>query len=57
MNFYGVVSARLNEAVELFQTRQETEAEAMLADVLNDEPDWRDLLYVEPIEFMTRGLN
>jgi hypothetical protein len=57
MNFYGVVSARLNEAVELFQTCQETEAEAMLADVLNDEPDWRDLLYVEPIEFMTRGLN
>jgi hypothetical protein len=26
------------------------EAEAMLARVVGDEPDWRDILHVEPIE-------
>jgi hypothetical protein len=39
------------------KTRQETEAEAMLAEVLNNEPDWRDRCTWSPSNSLTRGLN
>ena len=29
----------------------------MLGRVLRDEPDWCDLLYIEPIELVTGGMN
>jgi len=32
-------------------------ADAMLEEVLRDEPDWRDVLYIEPIELLTGGLD
>ena len=41
--------------IEFYNTP--SEAEAMLARVLRDEPDWRDVFYVEPIELVTGGLN
>jgi hypothetical protein len=34
-----------------------SEAEARLERVLEDEPDLREVLYIEPIEFVTGGLN
>jgi hypothetical protein len=43
-----VVDAWLDEAVELFVHRED--AEQMLAEVLADEPHWRGLLWVEPID-------
>lgn len=33
------------------------EAEAMLARMVGDEPDWRDILHVEPIEPRTGAAN
>jgi hypothetical protein len=41
--------------IEFFETP--AQAEAMLEEVLRDEPDWREILYVEPIELVTGGLN
>lgn len=48
MRFFGVVDGWVEEAVELFVRREE--AERMLAEVLADEPQWQDLLWVELIE-------
>lgn len=48
MRFFGVVDGWLDEAVELFVRRDD--AEGMLAQVLADEPQWQELLWVEPIE-------
>ena len=53
--FYAVVSDEIEQVIEFFSTP--SEAEAMLERVLSDEPDWRELLYVEPIELVTGGLN
>ena len=47
MTFYGIADARLDEVVELYTTRERAEAE--LAEVLADEPDWRDVLSVVPV--------
>jgi hypothetical protein len=41
---YGLADARLQEAVELFPTREQ--AEDALAQVLADEPDWTDSLSI-----------
>jgi hypothetical protein len=49
--FYAVVSNQIEQVIEFFSTP--AEAEAMLEKVLEGEPDWRDLLYVEPIELVT----
>jgi hypothetical protein len=53
--FYAVVSDQIDEVIEFFRTP--AEAEAMLETVLEDEPAWRDLLYVERVELVTGGLN
>ncbi len=49
MVFYGVLDRGTREVVELFAVR--ADAERFIAECLADEPDWIDLLYVEPIEF------
>jgi hypothetical protein len=41
--------------IEFFASR--ADAEAMLALVVGDEPDWRDTLHVEPIDIATGGPN
>ena len=48
MRFFGVCDGLLDEALELFVRRED--AEQMLAEVLADEPQWQELLWVEPIE-------
>jgi hypothetical protein len=48
---YAVVSDEIKQVIEFFRTP--AEAEAMLEKVLRDEPEWRDLLYVEPVELVT----
>ena len=55
MIFYAVVSDEIEQVIEFYNTP--AEAEAMLERVLKDEPEWRELFYVEPIEFVTGGLN
>ena len=55
MIFYAVVSDEIEQVIEFFNTPME--AEAMLERVLRDEPDWRDVLYIEPIELTTGGEN
>ena len=52
---YAVVSDEIQQVIEFFSTP--AEAEAMLERVLRDEPDWNDLLYIEPIELVTGGPN
>jgi hypothetical protein len=51
--FYAVVSDEIEQVIEFFRTP--AEAEAMLETVLEDEPGWREILYVEPVEFVTGG--
>jgi hypothetical protein len=41
--------------LEFFTTR--VEAETMLGRVLVDEPEWRETLYIECVELVTRGRN
>jgi hypothetical protein len=50
---WGLIELQLCEAIELFPSL--AEAQAALADVLRDEPEWVDLLAVEPVELV--GLN
>jgi hypothetical protein len=44
-----------NETLELFLTREPAEAE--LREILLDEPDWKDVLRVVPIELDGRNLS
>jgi hypothetical protein len=53
--FYAVVSDEIEQVIEFFRTP--AEAEAMLETVLEDEPGWREILYVEPVELVTGGPN
>jgi hypothetical protein len=53
--FYAVVSDEIEQVIEFFNTP--TEAEAMLEAVLEDEPNWREILYVEPVELVTGSEN
>jgi hypothetical protein len=53
--FYAVISDEIQRVIEFFPSR--VEAEAMLARVVGDEPDWRDTLHVEPIDLATGGPN
>jgi hypothetical protein len=46
--FWGLASRELDEAIELYATR--AEAEQALIEVLTDEPAWRHLLFITPIE-------
>jgi hypothetical protein len=53
--FYAVVSDEIHQVIEFFNSP--AEAEAMLKTVLEDEPDWRDTLYIECVELVTGGQN
>jgi len=53
--FYAVVSDEIEQVIEFFNSP--SEPEAMLEEVLRGEPAWRDVLYIEPIELLTGGLN
>jgi hypothetical protein len=53
--FYAVVSDEIHQVIEFYNTP--AEAEAMLETVLEDEPDWRDTLYIECVELVTGGPN
>jgi hypothetical protein len=48
---YGIASAVAGE-IEIWATTQE-EAETTLAEILRDEPDFADDLWVETVEFET----
>jgi hypothetical protein len=46
---YALTSSQcLHETLDLFLTREAAEAE--LREILQDEPDWKDVLRVVPIE-------
>ena len=47
MVLYGIADASVGEVIELYPTRER--AEAVLAEVLGDEPDWREILWVMPV--------
>jgi hypothetical protein len=51
--FWGLASRELDEAVELYATR--AEAEQALIEVLGDEPAWKHLLFVTPVELAGPG--
>jgi hypothetical protein len=51
----AVVSDEIEQVIEFFRTP--AEAEAMLDTVLEDEPGWREILYVEPVELVTGAEN
>jgi hypothetical protein len=53
--FYAVVSGEIHQVIEFYRTP--AEAEAMVELVLKDEPDWEDVLWVEPVELVTGGRN
>jgi hypothetical protein len=55
MVFYAVVSDEIHRVIEFFRTRRD--AELVLARVLQDEPDWRDIMHVERIELRTGTTN
>jgi len=49
MQVYALTSTRLrHETLDIFLTREAAEAE--LQEILEDEPDWKDVLRVVPIE-------
>jgi hypothetical protein len=51
---FALASSRsLHETLDLFLTREAAEAE--LREILEDEPDWRDVLRVVPIELDGRA--
>jgi hypothetical protein len=55
MVFYAVVSDEIHRVIEFFPTRRD--AEVVLARVLKDEPEWRDIMHVERIELRTGTTN
>jgi hypothetical protein len=53
MQVYALTSLQsLHETLDLFLTREAAEAE--LREILEDEPDWKDVLRVVPIELDRR---
>jgi hypothetical protein len=48
-------SQSLDETLDLFLTREAAEAE--LREILHDEPDWKDVLRVVPIELDERNVS
>jgi hypothetical protein len=49
--FYAVVSDEIQQVIEVFSTP--AEAQEILERALNDEPDWREILHMEPVAFVT----
>ena len=55
MQVYALTSSQsLHETLDLFLTR---EAAAELREILEDEPDWQDVLRVVPIELDGRNVS
>jgi hypothetical protein len=53
---YALTSSQsLHETLDLFLTREAAEAE--LREILEDEPDWKDMLRVVPIELDGRRVS
>jgi hypothetical protein len=53
---YALTSEHVpSETLDLFLTREAAEAE--LREILQDQPDWKDVLRVVPIEFDGRQLS
>jgi hypothetical protein len=53
---YALTSSQcLHETLDLFLTREAAEAE--LREILHDEPDWKDVLRVVPIELDARQVS
>jgi hypothetical protein len=53
---YALTSSQcLYETLDLFVTREAAEAE--LSEILQDEPDWKDVLRVVPIELDGRDVS
>jgi hypothetical protein len=53
---YALASSQmLHETLDLFLTREAAEAE--LREILEDEPDWKDVLRVVPIELDGRQIS
>jgi hypothetical protein len=56
MQVYALTSLQsLHETLDLFLTREAAEAE--LREILHDEPDWKDVLRVVPIELDDRNVS
>jgi hypothetical protein len=56
MRVYALNSSELDdETLDLFVTREAAEAE--LREILMDEPDWKDVLRVAPIELDERDVS
>jgi hypothetical protein len=56
MQVYALTSSQsLRETLDLFLTREAAEAE--LREILQDEPDWKDVLRVVPIQFDERRMS
>jgi hypothetical protein len=51
MLVYALVSGETEKVVDFYPTMKE--AQAALAECLADEPEWEDVLRVEPVEFET----
>ena len=49
MRLYALVEAGDRDAIDVFLA--EEDAQRVLEECLRDEPDWRGLLRVEPVEF------
>jgi hypothetical protein len=55
MQVYALTSSQsVHETLDLFLTREAAEAE--LREILEDEPDWKDVLRVVPIELDERNV-
>lgn len=52
---YALTTQSLLETLDLFLTREAAEAE--LREILHDEPDWKDVLRVVPIELDERDVS
>jgi Mn-containing catalase len=56
MRVYALTNSQsVRETLDLFLTREAAEAE--LREILEDEPDWKDVLRVVPIEFDGRQMS
>jgi hypothetical protein len=56
MQVYALTSSQsVHETLDLFLTREAAEAE--LREILHDEPDWKDVLRVLPIDLDERNVS
>jgi hypothetical protein len=48
VRFWGLASRQVDEVIEFYRSR--AEAEQALAEVLRDQPDWRETVYIVSVE-------